>query len=502
MNHNLDPNNASWQHLHPLSPVFMMGRDRGRDDHYVGALLWAIILLPLTVLGCVLSWRSSGYALIGDTFYFKKGVFMRQNHSAKFDRIKGVIIDQPVLPSIFGMSHVEVELYGGDRSGIILGFMSTDKALQFQTQILTVQQQIGRAYAPQGMGTTPPTMGAANPVMGTSMQNLSPVTPATVGTSSVPNPDFSGNKLIYKVPFSRSMLVGFLGLFSLRAFLLLSCVLISAIVFALIKADPVTPASLVFLTGGAWICYGFVEAAESVGFQAVLTPQGISISTGMFHRRHFTIKPEVVHGLVVKQYFWWRPFGFYRVSGIYREFGSASSTRMLSTVLLPAGKEADMFRAIWLLYPDLGVADPVGTLRFGLHGSGDGYGYVVNPPRAKIFDPLTYKRNAHLLTSTHLLVRSKRFLRELTMIPYARIQQIRVKQSALAAQYNLADISVELVDGQSSGPKGLDHLDVDVARYLYQELQRRSAGQPNSHGIIDVNINPEIDWYQRVYNGL
>lgn len=477
MNHNLEPNNASWQHLHPLSPVFMMGRDRGRDDHYVGALLWAIILLPLTVLGCVLSWRASGYALVGDTFYCKKGVFRRQNHSAKFDRIKGVIIDQPVLPSIFGMSHVELELYGGDRSGIILGFMSTAKALQFQTQLLTAQQQFAGAYAP-------------------------PVASATVGTSSVPNPDFSGNKLIYKVPFHRTILVGFLGLFSLRAFLLLSCVLVTAIVFALIKGDPVTPASLVFITGGAWICYGFVEAAESVGFQAVLTPQGISISTGMFHRRHFTIKPELVHGLEVKQYFWWRPFGFYRVSGIYREFGSDSSTRMLSNVLLPAGKEADMFRAIWLLYPDLGVADPVGTLRHGIHGSGDGYGYVVNPSRAKIFDPLTYKRNAHLLTSTHLLVRSKRVLRELTMIPYARIQQIRVKQSALAAQYNLADISVELVDGQSSGPKGLDHLDVDVARYLYHELQRRSAGQPNSHGIVDVNINPEIDWYQRVYNGL
>ena len=80
-------------------------------------------------------------------------------------------------------------------------------------------------------------------------------------------------------------------------------------------------------------------------------------------------------------------------------------------VLLPVGDRDEALLALWLVLPDLGSADPRALLDAALSGAGESGGFVTSPRRARLLDPLAWRRNGYALTGRALLVRRGRLLR-------------------------------------------------------------------------------------------
>ncbi|MGO3795915.1 MAG: PH domain-containing protein, partial [Pauljensenia sp.] len=208
-------------------------------------------------------------------------------------------------------------------------------------------------------------------------------------------------------------------------------------------------------------------------FTAAVSPDGIRIRRGLTETRSQTIPPRRVHAVSVTQPFLWRRMGWYRVTitqagyaGESSESGSSSSSS--NDVLLPVGTRADAELAIWLVVRDLGVEDPRAFIEAGLHGQDEGEGYIPNPRRSRVLDPVSWRRRAVALTRTCLVVREGRVSHSLTVAPVERLQSIGVEQGPWQRRLDLATLRMHIVPG--SVRAAASHVDAAHAQVLLADL--------------------------------
>src|ERR687889_966163 len=79
-------------------------------------LLGLIVVAALAALWGILSWRATTYAVTGDSFRLRQGVFQKSERTIPLDHVQSVDTVQGVIQRLFGVVEVRIETAGGGAS--------------------------------------------------------------------------------------------------------------------------------------------------------------------------------------------------------------------------------------------------------------------------------------------------------------------------------------------------------------------------------------------------
>jgi len=386
-----------------------------------GAIL--LLLLVLAVYS-VLSWRMMRYAVGRDAVFLHSGILFRQQRHARLNRIQAVDVVQPLLARLFGLAQLKIETAGGGGSSVVLAFLKEDEAQRLRREVL--DRAAGRAPAAPAADGAPDEVPGAAPA------------PAV-------HPD--AERELLEVPTGR--LVGSLLLSGSMIGLVL--LLVGLLVAALVTGSP---GPLFGALPGifGWGTYLWSRFSGGFNFRAAISPDGIRLRYGLLEQRTQTVPPGRIHAVGLKQPLLWRRRGWWRVEVNVAGY-SAVETQTESTtgtVLLPVGTRGEALTALWLVLPDLGVADPKAVIDGALEGEGETGGFLTSPRSARWLDPISWRRNGVQLTDRAVLVRRGRLSRSLAIVPHERTQSLALSQGPLERRAGLANIAPATVGGPVS----------------------------------------------------
>lgn len=465
---------GEWHRLHPLSPLLRGGltllvilgivvanlRDRligfflpeGADWEAEGDpiefVLQNDVLLPALLIvggGLVLliglfwmAWRFHTFRITGDDVEVRSGVLFRTHRRAPLDRVQGVNLTRPALARLVGLAKLEVVGAGLD-ANVKLEYLSTASAETIRGDILRLasglraQDAAGRAAAAGGLSGRV-TAGLNEIIEGVDEDDAEPAS-------------------IVRVPMSRLILANLLS----GSTIWFLAIVVAAVVGVI--ADPVwlvpalgasIPAAIGFGT------YAVRQFVKTVRYSIAPTAAGVRLTFGLLTTVTETLPPGRIHAIDVRQPVLWRIGGWWRIrvnrlSG--RSATDTSSTQFAE--VLPIGTQDDVERVLRLLLPSVPV--DAALVDAGLRGPRDGDGYTLSPRRARIFKPLSWRRNGFRLLPEALLMRTGRLWPKLTILPLPRLQSLRIDQGPLDRRLGLAGVTGHTVMGPVSGAvSGLD----------------------------------------------
>ncbi|MFI2103000.1 PH domain-containing protein [Isoptericola sp. NPDC019693] len=487
-----------WRRVHPVTPfvrgwaavvaILVIGGQQVLDDvaNAVRAVdsirsLWWVVLLALVVLvGIIfgyaaLAWRMTAYAVDDDAVRLRKGILFRQQRHARLDRLQAIDVRQPLLARLFGLAELRLEVAGGSDSGVAIGFLKEADAQRLRADLLARAAGVKAARRTDRSDGQPTTVGPASD---------DPATPADLADGRLPGaapaPD-DGQEVaapeapehqVYEVPATRLLLsllrmpgvwVGVLSLVGVGV-----AVAVTREVSILFSALPA-----VLGVGG----YIFQRFAGEFGFRAALSPDGIRLRHGLLETRAQTIPPGRVQAVSLTQGPLWRGPDWWRVKvNVAGYGGGGEQAGEQQHVLLPVGPREEALTALWLVLPDLEVADPDDTLALldeALTGDARTDRWFVTSPRsARLLDPWSWRRNGYAVTGRALLARGGRFVRTLEVVPHERTQSLGLVQGPWQRRRGLASFTLHSTPGPIS--PAVHHLAEDEAARLLGEQSARA----------------------------
>jgi len=206
-----------------------------------------------------------------------------------------------------------------------------------------------------------------------------------------------------------------------------------------------------------YLSYAWNRLRSGWGFRACATPAGIRLRYGLTDAVSVTLPPGRVHAVELSRNILWRSRDWWgvRVMLAGREGEGGDDVRSQASRLLPVGTRTDALRALWLVVPDLGVDCPDRLLASALDGRGSPTGTpepgwtACAPRRSRWLAPLGGRCQAVALTSTCVVIRRGRWRRRVTVVPYPRIQSLRLRQGPVARRLGLAGVLLNMVDATS-----------------------------------------------------
>ncbi|MGO1318131.1 MAG: PH domain-containing protein, partial [Cellulomonadaceae bacterium] len=454
-----------WRRVHPITPVvrgwgvilvllFIFGQNVLPDlvEHgvSVGSYgLWIAlgVVVILAVVGgySALAWRMTRYAIGPESVHLRKGILFREQRQARLDRLQAIDVVQPVLARIFGLAELRLEVAGGADSGVKIGFLKLADSDALRNELLA------RAA-------------------GLELDEDAPVPAAP-------------ERRVIEV--SPGMLVGSL----LRSGALIWFVLVLAgVVLASVLAGSLAPllsVGFALLGFGAYLVQRFVG---EFNFTGAVSPDGIRLRRGLLETRSQTIPPGRVQALRLTQPLLWRRKDWWRVTVNVAGYALTEDSAQSSSVLLPVGDRRAALDATWLVFPDLGVADPVGALGEAMDGVDGSERFVVSPRSARWLDPISRRRNGYAVTGRGLLIRSGRLVRTVVLVPHERTQSLGLAQGPVQRRLGLTSFALHVTPGPISPV--VPHLaDAEAARLLREQDERARVAR-NAQG-------PE-QWMRRI----
>ena len=427
----------------------------------------AVGVLAVALVGfgyAAMAWRMTRYAVTDDAVHLRSGVLFRQQRQARLDRLQAVDVVRPLLAQLFGLSELRLEVAGGSGSGVSLAFLPEREADALRAELLAlaaglrrpVGAEAGDADGDAQDGTGPP---SAAPETGPRRW----ATPPAFVTAP--------ERQVYEVPLGR--LVGSIALSgaTVAAVLGVTAVLVVSVlggeVGGLVTILPIG----VGLVGLVW-----GRANGGAFFRAATSPDGIRLRHGLTESRAQTVPPGRVQAVSIAQGPLWRGTDWWRVQMNVAGYGQEENQPGgRESVLNPVATRDQVRTALWLVLPDLGVADPVATVDAALTGSGTDGGFTPAPRRAAWVDPVGWRRHGVLVTERALIARSGRFWRQVVVVPHERTQSLAVAQGPVQRALRLATFALHSTPGPVS--PAVAHLDQQVAATLLhdQAVRARAA---------------------------
>lgn len=429
-----------WHRMHPITPVvkgwkvlavllvvaWQWGGTSLREAQAVLAEAgWPVLVavvagaLAIGFAYAAVAWRMSRYAVDAEAIHLQTGVLFRQQRAARLDRVQGIDVVQPLLARLFGLAELRVEVAGGADSAVRLAFLRDAQAQQLRNALLAR---------------------AAGVEFGTAEQPEAPEAPERELVVVRPG------RLIGSLARSSAIIVLVLGLGGMVA-----VAIATRSVAVLLSAVP----GLLGAAGYLWQRF-----VGEFGFRVAQSPDGIRLRHGLLEQRTQTLPPGRVQAVRLHQPLLWRGRDWWRVDvnvagyALTQEQGSR-------TVLLPVGDRAEALLALWLVMPDLGVAEPRAVLDAALSGTGDDDGFVTSPAQARWLDPWSWRRNGFVVTDRALIVRTGWLWRQVVVVPHERTQSLGLTQGPLQRRMGLATVALHSTPGPVV-PQ-VHHLAADVA---------------------------------------
>ncbi|WP_436837920.1 PH domain-containing protein [Micromonospora rifamycinica] len=436
------------QRLHPLSPVLQGAKSLvvviaglswstlSRVGFGWFAVLVAVLALGATVLA-VVSWYNTGYHIVGRELRVYEGLLWRRTRAIPLERLQAVEVVRPLLAQLTGLAELRLEVVGGGKTEAPLAYLSVADAARLRQRLLTVAA---------GMPGTQVAGATAPPAVGLSAGTTDPAAPPTDGEPA--------GRPLHAVT-NTDLLVS--QLLTPQAFLL-----------------PVGVAFVVaqFLSAGSW---SFIAVASTLtamagvllqpvrrvlddwNFRLARESDRLRIHNGLVETRMQTVPLERVQTVGVTWPLLWRMKGWLRLRlEVAGYSGGEADDRNRPDRLLPVGD----------LVVGTAIVDEVlsGVRLTELP-------LTPPPPRARWLRPLSARVLGAGLHERVFAVRFGLLTRQLALVPYARIQSVRVVQGPAQRRLRLATVHVDTAGG--SGAAAHDR-DLAEAWTLAAELTARA----------------------------
>lgn len=453
------------QRLHPLSPLLQGAKSL---VVIVAALSWSTlsrvglgwftVLVTVLVLGAVVlsavSWYYTGYHVVGRELRIHEGLLWRRTRAIPLERLQAVEVVRPLLAQLTGLAELRLEVVGGGKTEAPLAYVTVADAVALRERLLTLAGRAPRPPAEAQPGARPeagpgdapapaPLAGAAEPA-----RPLAPAWPGRVLPVESPT-----GRHLHTVP-NRDLLIS--QLLTPQAFLLPF-----GVAFVLAQ----------FLTEGSW---SFIAIASTLtamagvllqpirrvlddwGFRLDRDETALRVRHGLLETRSQTVPLDRLQAVVVTWPLLWRVRGWLRLRLSVAGYAVGDlDERQHPDRLLPVGDLATAQMIMTEVLP--GVS---------LHGT-----LTPPPARARWVHPLARPVLGAGLSARVFAVRSGLLTRELVMVPYARIQSVRVVQGPIQRLLRLATVHADAAGGQGASAEDRD---VYEAWALAAELTARA----------------------------
>lgn len=453
---------VDWRHLHKVTPALNAWKAAAV---ILGIGVWnygdelselpiplgqkALVVVGLIVLGALvglvygaIAWRRTQYGIGRDSVFLHSGVLWRQQRHVRLDRLQAVDVTQPLLARIFGFASLKIESAGGADSKITLSYLTEDEAHRVRNEILARAAGVHPQSPAEAADGAPPRPAGAAPER--------------------PLLELTSGRLISSLLRSAGVIfvvVLFIGI---------------AVAIVLTGSFRVVAGALpgVLAAGG----YVWSRFAGEFSFRIAISADGIRLRHGLLEAQVRTVPPGRVQAISLTQPLLWRSKGWWRLR--MNVAGYVGEGQEAATVLYPVATTEEVQQILPLVLPDLGTEQPLEVLHAAMVGSGPEEGFIVSPERARLFDPLSWRRNGVRVTRTAVLLRTGRWWRSLAVVPHERTQSLALSQGPWERRRDLADLHLHSTAGPVTATAV--HLDVQVARDLLLEQAER-ARQARRH---------------------
>ncbi|WP_433386429.1 PH domain-containing protein [Micromonospora sp. KLBMP9576] len=411
------------QRLHPLSPalhgakslVVVIAGLSWSTLSRVGfgwfAVMAAVLALGTTVLA-VVSWYFTGYQVVGRELRVHEGLIWRRTRAIPLERLQAVEVVRPLLAQLTGLAELRLEVVGGGKTEAPLAYLSVAEATALRQRLLALA---GRVTAEAG----PPPVGG--PVTAASPPSAPPGRPL----HTVRNKDLLVSQLLtpqaFMIPFGVAFLVvQFLSEDS-WSFIALASTLTA---MAGVLLQPVR------------------RVLDDWNFRLARDEGTLRVRNGLLETRAQTVPLDRVQTVGVTWPLLWRVKGWLRLRLEVAGY-SAGETDQGSRPdrLLPVGDAATGEAIVAEVLPGVTLA-----------------ALPLSPPptRARWVNPLSRGVLGAGLHTRVFAVRSGLLTRQLALVPYARIQSVRVVQGPLQRRLRLATVHADTAGGAGAAARDRD----------------------------------------------
>jgi putative membrane protein len=405
--------------LHPLSPVLHGAKSIAV---IVAALSWqtlsqvglerfalvVVVMAAGVVVFSVINWLNTGYAVVGRELRISDGLLWRRHRAIPLERLQSVELRRPVLAQLTGLAELRLEVVGGSKTEAPLAYLTVRDAAALRERLLALA------------GRTQDTAAA-------------PVSP----------------------PFERSLVRVHNG------DLVISQLLTPQAFFL-----PVGIAFVIFQTvlQGTWGFIGIASAITAMAgvllqpvrrvlqdwdFRLARDPDGrLRVRYGLLDRRSQTVPLHRVQSVTVTWPLLWRARHWLHlrldIAGLARPDSREGrrSDRLLPVGDLPTGRA--------LVWEVLSSVDLLALPTY------------PPPPRARWLHPFALRYLGAGLSPEVFVTRKGVLTRQMSLVPYARLQSVRVVQGPIQRKLRLATVYADTAGGRSATAHDRDLADAWV----------------------------------------
>jgi putative membrane protein len=421
--------------LHPLTPllkgaralVIIIAALSWQTLGNVG-LGWFAAMVAVAVVGyliiSVVSWYFTGYHVVGRELRIHEGLLFRRTRAIPLERLQSVEVVRPLLAQLTGLAELRLEVVGGGKTEAPLAFLTVDEARTLRERLLVLA---GKASA-------------AAPAATAEGGEPAPVGPAERPIHAVANHDLLISQLL--TPQSLFMPFG--------------------VAFVVIQ----------FVTEATWSFIGIASTLTAMAgvllqparriladwnFRLASQDSSLRVRGGLLETRSQTVPLDRLQAVTATWPLLWRHKRWLRLS-----------THVAGVAVPNSGDQSGGGRLL-----------PVGDARTARLVLADALPGVV-PDEIPFTRPPRRARWLHLLewpvlgaALTDQVVAHRRGLltRQVLVVPYARIQSVRVVRGPLQRRLGLATVYADTAGGPSAAARDRD---VNEAWQLAATLAERS----------------------------
>ncbi|WP_435830735.1 PH domain-containing protein [Polymorphospora rubra] len=425
------------QRLHPLSPFLngaksllaIIAAMSWSTLNRVG-LGWFALMVVVLLLGSlvlyIVSWYNTGYHVVGRELRIHEGLLWRRTRAIPLERLQAVEVVRPLLARLSGLAELRLEVVGGGKTEAPLAYLRIADAAVLRDRLLALAGRAGAATAPAaGIPQGPPGTGGPAPEPGPAGVTLTkPVEAPGRDLHAVSNRDLLVSQLLtpqaFLVPFG-------------IAFVLYQFLSEGSFSFIAVASG---------LTAMAGVLLQPVRRViDDWNFRLVREDERLRVRHGLLETRAQTVPLVRVQAIGATWPLLWRPKGWLylrlHVAGVTVGEGDSGSTDRLLPVGVGPVAQAIMDEVLPRV--DL-TALPL----------------AAPPARARWLHPFAQPVMGAALTDEVFAVRSGPITRQLMVVPYARVQSVRVVQGPLQRRLGLATVYADTAGGPAAAAGSRD----------------------------------------------
>lgn len=429
--------------LHPLTPLLesfrllmvvvlasswqMYVQENGRI-----ALVIVILAGGFGAISGLLSWLFTGYRVVGGELQITEGVLIRKSRTLPLERLQGIEVAQPLRARVFGLAQLRIEVAGASETEAPLSYLRVGEARELREELLAIAGRGSRAAAPEAEEDEAVEPGA--PIARVPTRRL------IVGSALEALP---ANALVFGLIFG--VLAG--GNAVLRASGVDSEVWIAAapILFGLASSLIQTVASIL----------------RDWHFTLSRVDGRLRVERGLTEKSSNVVPLQRVTAVSMDLPVLWRPKRWRRVQVSTASIAQQGSEAVLrGNDLLPVGTVDEAVRVAQTALPGIAWSEVESVLSRA-------------PRRARWRTPLSWRIRGAGLGESCFAVRSGLLKTSTVAVPYARIQQVQVKQGPLQRLQRLATVRARVVGGLGHDAVAV-HRDEAEAVAIAAELRVRA----------------------------